>query len=57
MTSKEQFEDTVARLITLGENKEELDLLVSLFDTFDEQAQQELLDNVTKELEVLQKTQ
>ncbi len=55
MSSKQRFQDLAARLVKLGESKEEFDLWLKIFDDLPEDKQRELVSMMLKELEELEK--
>ncbi len=51
--NKETFQEIITKLIALGEDKEELEFWLSIFDDLSEERQTEIFLNMQEELEAL----
>lgn len=52
---KDALKKLIEELISLGENKAELELMFEMFDLLDDEAQQALVKNLTAERDALKK--
>lgn len=55
--SKERFEKLIEELIELGEDREELEFWLSIYDNLADEKKEKLIDNLTREAEELKKAQ
>ena len=52
---KKELEGLIKKLIALGEDADELNFWMEMFDTMDEEARSKLLENLSKEIADLEK--
>jgi len=56
-TSKQHLNELIAQLLTLGEDKFELDFWVRIYDSMSTEEKSELIDNLQAELNSLKQKQ